>query len=191
MSETRFYDCPDCGAGGVLPTPDLRCTNCGYALGEITVKGQRGAVPAGQPGESRDEGETGLLIKPVKLRHRTHISDGWTDVWKSKQGWTEHYVVHDTVIRIPQSGMKSCRNKVYCPTCGKDVSIIARSKESRQFYVRLLIVLYAIALLSLFAIGAGMLAVFGVIPGGIFFLHLLSSVETEIVIQDSTHQIHL
>ncbi len=32
MSETRFYDCPDCGAGGVVPTRDGECTNCGHVL---------------------------------------------------------------------------------------------------------------------------------------------------------------
>ncbi len=32
ISGSRFYDCPDCGAGGVIPNEEGKCTNCGYAL---------------------------------------------------------------------------------------------------------------------------------------------------------------
>ena len=29
---TRYYTCPDCAAGGIIPAENGRCTNCGYRL---------------------------------------------------------------------------------------------------------------------------------------------------------------
>jgi len=31
-SKSLFYDCPDCGAGGIIPDEDGKCTNCGFPL---------------------------------------------------------------------------------------------------------------------------------------------------------------
>ena len=30
--KTQFYDCPDCGAGGIITDEDGNCTHCGYTL---------------------------------------------------------------------------------------------------------------------------------------------------------------
>lgn len=38
MTGNRFYDCPDCGEGGLIPTLDGTCTNCGRSLEESPTK---------------------------------------------------------------------------------------------------------------------------------------------------------
>jgi len=42
--ETAFDNCPDCGAGGIVPDRDGKCTNCGYNLAKEALENSKAVV---------------------------------------------------------------------------------------------------------------------------------------------------
>ena len=60
----------------------------------------------------------------------THVHDRTNfehDVWRSTTRHTIHYNSFNHSIDVPARGLRSNRVEVFCPHCGKNITVIARS----------------------------------------------------------------
>ena len=73
---------------------------------------------------SRTSSYRSVLCRITHVHDRTDFEH---DVWRSETRHTVHYNTFSRSVDVPSHGLRSNRVEVFCPHCGENITVIARS----------------------------------------------------------------